>query len=219
MSARESSLGNDVYNRIKQDIVSSRLKPGEPLLEEKLSKDFKVSRTPIREALKKLNHDGLVRIVPHKGAFVRVMSSKDIREIFEVREAIEGYVAGQATTQLSELDLEMLARLAKDLRRRNKGLGHTDLRNAWETLRQTLIRVTHNDRIRSILDTMKDQIEVSRYYASFPPGRIEELLSDFLAVVRALQNRDSTRTVEAFQSHLRKSKAVLLTLFCRDREN
>ena len=86
-------LFHKVYNEIKQDIVSARLHPGEPLLEEDLAKRLRVSRTPIRDALRKLDHEGLVRIVPNKGAFVRVLTPRDIREIYEVREALESFAA------------------------------------------------------------------------------------------------------------------------------
>lgn len=207
------SLFHTVYDKIKQDIVLSRLHPGEPLLEEDLAESLQVSRTPIREALRKLNHDGLVRIVPNKGAFVRVLTPRDIREIYEVREALESFAATEAAARMSGEQLHLLSRLAEDLKRRQARLGYRDLRDAWETMRQMIIAATDNERMKTILATMSDQVETARHYSSAPPGRIQELLSDFLSVVKALQARSSVRAQRLLQSHLNKSKRVLLEMF------
>lgn len=213
MNRASRSLYLTVYERIKQDIVLARLHPGEPLLEENLAESLRVSRTPVREALRKLNHDGLVRIVPNKGAFVRVLTPRDIREIYEVREALESFGAAQAATRLSGAQLHSLVRLAEDLRRRKARLGERDLRNAWETLRQMIITATDNARIKTILTTVNDQVETARHYSSALPGRIQELLSDFLAVVDALKARNTSKAQRLLQSHLAKSKRVLLRMF------
>jgi DNA-binding GntR family transcriptional regulator len=206
-------LFHKVYNEIKQDIVSARLHPGEPLLEEDLAKRLRVSRTPIRDALRKLDHEGLVRIVPNKGAFVRVLTPRDIREIYEVREALESFAAAQAATSLSDEQLRLLSRLAENLQRRVARLGYKEVRDAWEKLRQMMIAAADNERVKMILGTMNDQIETARHYSSAPPGRIQELVADFLLVVQGLQERSSVRAQKSLQNHLSKSKRVLLQMF------
>ncbi len=213
MRARNSPLVGRVYEAVKQDILMNHLQPGEPLLEEELAGRLAVSRTPIREALRRLDHEGLIRVVPNKGAFVRVLTPKDIREIYEVREALESFAAGRAAMLLSKKEIERFSTLAQSLGRRKPKLGYRHLRDAWEALRQTVIAAAANDRVNSILATINDQIEAARHYSSAPPGRIEELLSDFVSVVRALQDRDSTRAARAVRDHLRKSKGVLLEMF------
>jgi DNA-binding GntR family transcriptional regulator len=213
MKRASGSLFHRVYDKIKQDIVSARLHPGEPLLEEDLAERLQVSRTPIREALRKLNHDGMVRIVPNKGAFVRVLTPRDIREIYEVREALESFAAAQAASSLSNEQLGSLYRLAENLKRRAARLGYKEVRDAWETLRQMMIAAADNERMRMILATVNDQVETARHYSSAPPGRIQELVADFLSVIEALQARSSVRAQRLLQNHLNKSKKVLLQIF------
>ncbi len=213
MSVRNSPLVERVYEAIKQDILMSHLQPGEPLLEEELARRLSVSRTPIREALRKLEHEGLIRIVPNKGAFVRVLTPKDIREIYEVREALESFAAGRAALALPDKEIERFVTLARSLQARKPQLGYRHLRDAWEALRQTVIDASGNERIQSILATINDQIEAARHYASAPPGRIEELLADFISVVHALKKRDRSASAGAVREHLRKSKDVLLKMF------
>jgi len=207
------SLYVNVYDRIRQDIVSARLHPGEPLFEEDLAKWLRVSRTPIREALRKLNHDGLVRIVPNKGAFVRVLTPRDIREIYEIRGALESFATAEVATRLSDQQLYFLSRRAKDLKRRQSRLGYRDVRDAWEAIRQMVIAAIDNERMKTILANMSDQVETARHYSSAPPGRLEELLADFVSVVEALKARNSTKAQRLLQDHLNKSKKVLLTMF------
>jgi DNA-binding GntR family transcriptional regulator len=207
------SLYYTVYDRIKQDIVAGRLQPGEPLFEEELAQRLQVSRTPVREALRRLHHEGLARIVPNKGAFVRVLTPRDIREIYELREALEGFAAGQAALQLPPEETRKLSRLAENLKRRRKLLGYKDLRDAWETLRQTITASADNERLNAILRMTNEQVETARHYSSAPPGRIEELLADFLGVVQALKGRDRAKAASALQLHLRKSKKILLNMF------
>lgn len=213
MGARNSPLVDRVYETIKQDILMNHLQPGEPLLEEGLAGLLSVSRTPIREALRRLEHEGLIRIVPNKGAFVRVLTLKDIREIYEVREALESFAAGRAAIRLSKKELERFLTLGRSLERRKLQLGYRHLRDAWEALRQTIITAAGNERIQSILATINDQIEAARQYASAPPGRIEELVADFVSVVHALKKRDRSGSAGAVREHLRKSKNVLLEMF------
>ena len=213
MNRTGRSLYVTVYDRIKQDIVLARLHPGEPLFEEDLAARLQVSRTPIREALRKLNHDGLVRIVPNKGAFVRVLTPRDIREIYEIRGALEGFAAAEAAARLSGEQLGSLSRLAQNLKRREARLGYKELRDAWEMLRQMIIAAADNERMKMILATVNDQVETARHYSSAPPGRLEELLADFVSVVEALKARNSTKAQRLLQDHLNKSKKVLLEMF------
>jgi DNA-binding FadR family transcriptional regulator len=80
-------------------------------------------------------------------------------------------------------------------------------------MRQMIMATTDNERMKTILVTMNDQIETARHYSSAPPGRIQELLSDFLSVVKALRVRNSVRAQRLLQAHLSKSKKVLLEMF------
>src|SRR5213083_43326 len=83
---RPRYLGDSVYGALRQAILDRTFDPGEPLTEGDLSRRFRVSRTPVREALAKLERDHLVRVVPKKGAFVRTLSHDELRDLYEVRQ-------------------------------------------------------------------------------------------------------------------------------------
>lgn len=90
---RSNSLHSRVYNRIRNDILNGVYEPGESLVELKLSEELGVSRTPVREALRQLELEGLVQSVPNKGATVRGVTEQDIQDIYTIRMLIEGLAA------------------------------------------------------------------------------------------------------------------------------
>ena len=93
MAFKSLTLAHQIANVLKDAILTGKLKGGDQLLEDKLKQDFDVSRTPLREAFRVLEKEGLVEILPWKGAFVKKISRKDIREIFPLRANLEGLAA------------------------------------------------------------------------------------------------------------------------------
>lgn len=109
MTNKNSSLRVQVFDRIRQDILSGKYKRGDELTESGLGTSLGVSRTPVREALRQLELEGLVELVPNKGAFVTGISKQDIQDIYEIRSRLEGlcarWAARNATQeQLDEMD-------------------------------------------------------------------------------------------------------------------
>src|SRR5436190_5321759 len=111
-------LADTVYGALRQAILDREFDPGEPLTEHGLCARFRVSRTPVREALAKLERDHLVRVVPKKGAFVRTLSSDEIRDLYEVREALEALAVRLAAPGLDRGDLAGFETRFRELRAR-----------------------------------------------------------------------------------------------------
>lgn len=95
------SLRGRVFNKIREDILSGRLLENEELRETSISEELGVSRTPVREALRQLELEGLIRIIPNKGAYVTGISSSDVADIYEIRSLLEGLCAKWATSRIS----------------------------------------------------------------------------------------------------------------------
>ena len=103
---RSLTLVDQIARTLKEDILTGRLKGGDQLLEHRLKDEFGISRTPLREAFRILEKDGLVEILPRKGAFVRRISRQDIEENFPVRALLEGLAARLAYANLTQQDIE-----------------------------------------------------------------------------------------------------------------
>lgn len=110
-------LRQQAYDFIQEGIVSGRLAAGRQLSELSLAKQMGISRTPVREAIRRLVHEGLLEQVPRYGTIVRTPQRRDIVELYELREALEGYAIGHAAERINAKDLELLARLCDEIKR------------------------------------------------------------------------------------------------------
>ena len=96
MAGTEKSLRGQVFDKIRSDILNGKYKRGEELVESSIGKELGISRTPVREAIRQLELEGLVQLVPNKGAFVTGISEKDVRDIYLIRARLEGLAARMA---------------------------------------------------------------------------------------------------------------------------
>lgn len=108
MSEDNHSLGQRVFHRIREDILSGKYKKNEELKEKTIGEELGVSRTPVREALRQLELEGLVTIIPNKGASVVGFSVEDIQDIYEIRSVLEGLCARRAATRITQEQIEEL---------------------------------------------------------------------------------------------------------------
>jgi DNA-binding GntR family transcriptional regulator len=110
-------LRQQAYDFIQEGIVSGRLVVGSQLSELSLAKQIGISRTPVREAIRRLVHEGLLEQLPRYGTIVRTPQRRDIVELYELREALEGYAVGQAAERIGAKDLALLTRLCDEIKR------------------------------------------------------------------------------------------------------
>ena len=101
MAGTEKSLRGQVFDKIRSDILNGKYKRGEELVESSIGKELGISRTPVREAIRQLELDGLVQLVPNKGAFVTGISEKDVRDIYLIRARLEGLAARMAAKNIT----------------------------------------------------------------------------------------------------------------------
>jgi DNA-binding GntR family transcriptional regulator len=109
------NLRDHIYEILKKEIILRKIKPGEKINEEELAKSLQVSRTPVRETLLRLEHEGIVEIIPRRGAFVVSQSKQKVMDILQVREVLEGLVARLATENMDERILNRLRNCLKKI--------------------------------------------------------------------------------------------------------
>lgn len=108
MTAQKSSLRDQVFQKLRKDILSGKYQPGDELVESTVGKELGVSRTPVREAIRQLELEGLVELIPNKGTVVNGISVKDMKDIYSIRSKLEGLCAGWAARYRTEEELERL---------------------------------------------------------------------------------------------------------------
>jgi len=203
-------MNDSLYRAIKEKILNQPLNDGDALSERKLARQFRVSRSPVREVLKTLEQERFIRVVPQKGAFVDVLKLDDIREIFELREALDIFAIRKAAMGMSSRDLRPLANKFGALSKRGQKVSFDEMRDAWFELFQTVVRSLNNTRFSKIYSDLFDQVETVRRFSTSSPERIAEAISLGCDLVRTLLEKNPERAERILKLHRQKSREAIL---------
>lgn len=209
----DSSLRNKVYSTIKKRILNGEYPPEYSLIELKLSDEFGVSRTPVREALRQLELDGLVHLVPNKGVFVAEITSKDISDIYEMRMLIEGLGSRWAAKTITDeekakmkeiLDLCEFYTIKKEY---NKVLEFDG------RFHDVIFKASKSNPLNLILKQLHEFIQRARKASLFSPGRAEAAFIEHKAIYEAIASGDEDLAEQLTREHIQRAKESLLRTF------
>jgi DNA-binding GntR family transcriptional regulator len=210
--AGASSLKDMAHRTIRAAIISMELAPGQPLLDRKLSEQLQMSRTPIREALRQLEQEGLVVRREPRGWQVHSLSPQDIRDIFDIKEELEGFAARRVTEKLSSEDA---ARLMSIVRSMEESADRNDLEEWMDhdaELHRLMFSILGNDRLESFIRTLNDQWHGLRIGYTALKGRLKVACTEHKWVVEAMCAGDAEGAETAMRSHLHSLREDLLTI-------
>ena len=207
-----------VFESLHEAIISGQLSPGERMMEIQLAEEMGVSRTPIREAIRKLELEGLVLMIPRKGAYVAGLSMKDIADVFEIRRALEGLAAELAAERITDEELEELERylvkIAEEIEAQD-----LDKVVAIDTDFHTLIyNASRNQRLTQIISNLREQIQRFRTTSLSYPGRMKSALEEHRKIVEAIATRDGEMARKIAQEHIENAENSMLSMIHQDQE-
>lgn len=195
----------EVYQEIRRGILKGEFAPAAALSEYQLAAQFKLSRTPVREALMRLEHEGMVRTVVGRTTFVTQLTPHDIMEIYQVREQLESYAARIAAERM---DSEGLCQLEHIIEQMHDGAAAGYAKETFETdvnLHKTIIRTTQNNRMIAILATLDDQMHRIRSMWPRTPRWLDGTLAEHDLIVKCITHHDPDGSEDAMRKHLRSS--------------
>ncbi len=209
-------LNQQAYDEIRRRILDGELPPSSPISEYQLAADLNISRTPVREALKRLEEEGLVWSIPNKGTFIAEMSAQDVMEIYQVRERLEGLAARIAAEQMSEKDIHQLE-YELSLLNKAESTGQADeIFQCDIRLHKLIIASTQNIRLVKILAMLDAQMHRVRIFFSQSPDWVQAVIQQHTIIVQRIKARDCEGAENAMVQHLRsacdRSVQVLLPL-------
>jgi DNA-binding GntR family transcriptional regulator len=207
-----SSLHEEVAARLRERIFAGELAPGSFLDEVRLAEQLEISRTPLREALKVLTAEGLVRHEPRRGCFVAQVTERDLDEIFPVIALLEGRCAFEAAQQATEEDLQSLQALHDKLARHAKARRIDDYYATNYAIHEAIIALADNRWLAGVIGDLRKILKLARQQQLHAPGRLEQSLSEHLAVFAALQARDPEGAEAAMRTHLTRQREALRAL-------
>lgn len=209
-----TSLMEQISRVLKEAILEGILKGGEKLVEAELKEKFGVSRSPIREALRDLEKKGLVEIYPRKGAFVRPISSKDIKENFPVRAVLEGLAAKEA---LERFEPEQLLEMEKALRKMREAVQERDGRSYWEHHRlfhETFIQACGNQLLIGLLKDLRTHALWYRFSYQYYQEDLASSLAiheSMLGVFRTMDPKRGKELEQMVRAHIEQAMERFLS--------
>ena len=202
------------YQKIRNKIVSGALKPGQPITEELISADLKMSRTPVREALIRLQSEDLISIIERKGAIVKEITPKDVVEVFQIRLLIEPYATKVCVEFVDKVVLEKikqyLGQLLKTPKSKDAFLKHEKGLNEIDDLHNLIIKSSGNRRLVNLFYTLHGQILRVIFLERRIPGRLEQSIQEHLKIVSALLDGDGDTAADCMKEHLESNMADLI---------
>jgi DNA-binding GntR family transcriptional regulator len=203
------TMTDAVYEQLKAAIVELRIPPGAPLREAEIAQGLSVSKTPVREALGRLEQDGLVTLNSFRSANVTDYTARDLQEIYELREIIEVAAARAAAESMSDKGLADLGRIASECVRLNAKGGGGGGESAPELVQlisefdTVLYEEVTNRRIRAILDNLAAHLARIGRLTTEIPGRIDASVREHAQIYEAIKRRDPESASRFMRDHIR----------------
>ncbi|HET7657763.1 MAG TPA: GntR family transcriptional regulator [Bacillales bacterium] len=195
---------------LREEILSGNLEPGQRLVETELCEDLGISRTPLREAIRMLEVEGMVESIPNRGSRVVMITIEDIQDIYEIRKCLEGMAAKKSAPRMTAATLEKLKRIQKKLLEvmNKEDWNQADLLN--REFHSTLYNAGTNRRLISLVEQFNSIGRFIRMSAFSIPGRAEEVLKEHEAILQALEEGDAAKVGALVEYNLQAGEDVLL---------
>ena len=191
-----------VFNTLRQAILKGELKPGERLMEIQLAEKLGVSRTPIREAIRKLELEGLVLMIPRRGAEVAKISHKSLQDVLEVRGALEALATDLACQRITDEELEDLRKAQENFKKAVESGTEMQIAEADEAYHDIIYNASNNKRLVQMINNLREQMY--RYRLEYIKDEAQRgiLISEHENILEAIRIRDVIRAQALMKEHI-----------------
>lgn len=199
-------LSTNLYNELQEDILTGKLKPNQKLTEQKICDEYKVSRTPVREALRQLEMDGLIENIPNRGAFVLGLSDQDISDMYDLRKSYEVLAVRWAIDRITDEELAELEETFEFMEFYTLKNDINKMLNINTAFHQIIYNATHNRMLKQLLSSYQVYLKYcnpSNYYA---PNYLTDVLAEHKAIFEAFKSKDVEAGALAMITHMDNSR-------------
>ena len=206
-----TNLRDQTYDIIKNMIILREIEPGKKINEEHIAKEIQVSRTPIREALCRLENEGIVTIIPRRGAFVSDLTETTVREILLIREVLEGLVVRLAVENMDAKALEKLRKAIEKV----SGIPEEDrdLINYTRSevdFHSILLSASNNQMLKNMMDMVNAHLQIIRLRTVVIPERAQKTVKEHQQIFDAIEKGDADSAEDLMRKHVRSVREVAL---------
>lgn len=195
-------LRDVVFNTLRKAILTGSLKPGERLMEVHLANKLGVSRTPIREAMRKLELEGLVVMIPRRGAEVAQITEKSLNDVLEVRKALDALSVELACERITEEEIAELETACEEFEQATKGKDASVIAKADVRLHDIIVQATGNQRLLQLVNNLSEQMYRYRFVYIKDESQHEKLIEEHKEIYESILIRDKERASAAARLHI-----------------
>lgn len=203
-------LRDVVFKKLRKAILTGELKPGERLMEIHLADKLGVSRTPIREAIRKLELEGLVIMIPRRGAVVAEITEKSLKDVLEVRRALDMLSAELACERITDSDKVLLKKACTEFEEAVKGGDLRIIAQKDVALHNIIVGATGNERLQQLLNNLSEQMYRYRFEYIKDSSQHKNLLQEHQEIYESIVNCDKKRAAEAAKIHIDNQETAII---------
>lgn len=211
-------LSEDIADSIRAAIIKGEFKPGEKISEGDLSESMGISRTPLREAFRKLENEGFIEIIPRKGAVVTGIVPAEVNDLYEIKGTLEGLAARLAVANLKEKDIERLEKINKELK---DLIDNNDLEafyRAHTRFHEGFVKLSGNRRLIQMIANLNDHFKRFGIVSLTFPGQYENAIKQHGEIIQAFKNRDEKVVEEKVRTNVMTGGRVLVKHLQKEEE-
>ena len=202
----QSQVRGQVYQQLRQAVLDGGLKPGDRLVERKLAEQLKVSRTPVREAIRMLELEGLVSHMPRIGVVVTGFDDQEVHEIYRIRAVLEGLATRMAAERIAPDQLKELVKLLEEIEVCAAGENLERLEIVHREFNDLIYRAADSPRLYSMITPLTEYITRYARVGYALPGRVAEATQEHRQLVAAIKLRDGDMAERAAREHINNSR-------------
>lgn len=204
------TLREKILENIRDAIISGSLKAGSRVSEPELAERYGISRTPIREALRQLESEGYLTVIPRRGAVVSEFSQKDVEDFYAIKSILEGYAARQACSRLTDRELD---KLQANNKRLNDLAEQNDIKTFFKVhndFHEMFIKAADNERLRELITSVVTRFQRLRFMSLSLPGRMKISAQEHEKIIEAFRRRDAETAETLVRKNAEYGGRVLL---------
>jgi DNA-binding GntR family transcriptional regulator len=206
------SLQEKVYDHLKQAILAGEIKPGQRLLETRLAQSLGVSRIPVREAIRKLEREGLIVAFPRRGVYASSLSARDVDEVYAVRAVLEGLAARLASEHRTDEQLGRLDTIVAEMGQQADRGDSVGLFATGRQFHEVVLEASGNAKLAVMMDMMRSQIERLRQLRMQVSQRTRDVHQEYSSILAAIRRRDGATAEAEMRAHVERPRVELLRM-------
>lgn len=199
-------LSQDLYTNLRKDILQGKMRQGSRLTEQQICDAYNVSRTPVREAFKQLELEGLIETIPNRGAFVVGISPQDLEDLYELRKSYEVLAVKWAIERMSKDEFETLEEAFEFMEFYTAKKEAEKMLNINMRFHELIYQGSHNKMLLHVLSSYQVYIKQSRTSHSYTEKFLSQVLEEHRSIFEAFRNRNAVAGMEAVAKHLENAK-------------